>query len=79
MQAFSVGAKARFDQPGLAAAPRMSARPFGRHRKRRLGAGVFGRRKGTFRSAGFSGRAAHVGAAFLVGIASDALEQAFSC
>ena len=37
----------------------------------------FGCRHGAVPTAGFSGRAAHVVTAFLVGIASDALVQAF--
>ena len=36
-------------------------------------------RHGAVPTAGISGRAADVGAAFLVGIASDALVQAFFC
>jgi hypothetical protein len=39
----------------------------------------FDLRHGGVPTAGISGRAAHVGAAFLVGIASDALVQRFFC
>src|SRR5205823_14594289 len=62
----------RLPQPGLW--PRYAGRRglFGRHRKRRSGREDSKSPFEACPSAGFSGRAAPVGAAFLVGIASDA-------
>src|SRR5204862_6601024 len=66
----------RLPQPGLAAAPPRSARPFWSAsqttpRPRRIDV-----RSAACPSAGLSGRAAHGGAAFFVGIASDASADA---